>query len=808
MAGSQLKQLKAALKSSGLIGQTNQKKKNQRSKTPSETRRQDREQVINGIRENFNSFDQRFDRTKHDVSVISGGKFVKAGSKQHNAATRAKSTVQKTMRMQYDLEKTQHNKTGGLQDRRFGENDKHLSNEEKMLERFTRERQGSKKKNAFALGDSDDDDDDGGFTLTHGGRAIPEEREFGIAEETEMGTSSKRYVDEETMEDGPPRKKSKKEVMEEIIAKSKFHKQKRQQEFKKAQDDIEDLDDDFGDVMQEMGLVKAPARPQFSTKTPESVAYDAKVRELTYDRRAVPADRTKTDEEVLKEHSDKMKKLEADRMRRMQGLEVDDRGAEGDDLDGDFWAGSENEEEGFTIKEDGELEEVDEEQSDEESDDPSAKPRNVRIPLVVMPESHELFIQAIEDIEEERHPAYIAKIIEIYKPNLAAGNKEKMNKFVGILFEHILYVSNNEKVNQPLVEKYIKIVKKLAESYNETLAADIRLEIDRIQARILSSDGILLKRDLVFFVLIGYLFSTSDHFHLIVTPTLILMNETLSKFQYSKEISLQRLAQGIFISDVLLNYQKLSKRYIPEMTNFVEKALLSLIPEPTQLTHTALLSTDIVLTTNSNLLKNDKFRAQEPLIMNDLVSQENSPQFKYKLLVKLFAVVDRIVALYRDKSILIEIVTPLIAILKHLIRYCGVEMAQIISPLVSKLTNIQGNVLRAPLALQQHKSVAIKTYAPKFEENFNPDKFSYDVNRERAELNKVQNELKKEKKSALRDVRQELRFVATRKIEEKKVMYDAYHKKMANIVNTISTNEGAEKNQYEREKKMRKSSKK
>ena len=32
-------------------------------------------------------------------------------------------------------------------------------------------------------------------------------------------------------------------------------------------------------------------------------------------------------------------------------------------------------------------------------------------------------------------------------------------------------------------------------------------------------------------------------------------------------------------------------------------------------------------------------------------------------------------------------------------------------------------------------------------------------------------------------------------------MYDDYHKKMANIVNSIQSEEGAEKNQYERETK-------
>ncbi|KAM9915176.1 hypothetical protein OXX80_014230, partial [Metschnikowia pulcherrima] len=85
----------------------------------------------------------------------------------------------------------------------------------------------------------------------------------------------------------------------------------------------------------------------------------------------------------------------------------------------------------------------------------------------------------------------------------------------------------------------------------------------------------------------------------------------------------------------------------------------------------------------------------------------------------------------------------------------------------------------------------------------NPDKKSYDINRERQELNKVKAQIKKEKKSALKDIRKQTKFGARQQIEEKKEMYSEYHRKMANIVNSISTVEGAEKNQYEREKKKR-----
>jgi len=65
-------------------------------------------------------------------------------------------------------------------DRRFGENDENMSLEEKMLERFTKERQRASKTAAFTLEDEDD--------LTHYGRSLATVDDFdngGFREESE-----------------------------------------------------------------------------------------------------------------------------------------------------------------------------------------------------------------------------------------------------------------------------------------------------------------------------------------------------------------------------------------------------------------------------------------------------------------------------------------------------------------------------------------------------------------------------------------------------------------------------------------------
>lgn len=830
MAGSQLKQLKAALKDKGLIGQTNvsqkkkQKKKNSQSTNNNKSfNRDEKLQQLKEIRDQFNKFDQKINRSKHDISIIHQGKFVKVGSKQHNSLAIKNGNIQRQMKMQYDLEKFQHGKTGGILDKRFGENDSHLTKEEKMLARFTKERQSaasSKKRSVFSLASDDeqdeseeDEDDDGGFMLTHGGNTLSLDDEETI-----------NYVDEDSLQ--PPKKKSKNEVMKEIIAKSKFYKQQRQKEFAKTQDQIDELDEDFGDVMDDLRNVQLQISKNntkdggsggstnggFSTKTPEQIEYDNKVRELTYDRRAVPAERTKTDEEIRKEHEDKMKKLEADRLKRMEGFIDDDRETQGDDLDNDFWAGSDNdsdgnEADGFTIKNSDHHESDSEKEEQDQNQDESHKRevKSQKITNVIMPFTIEEFIQEMSNVDPIKQPEYVKRICETYKPSLAEGNKEKMSNFVGVLFEYILHVANQYQDFEP----FVKILRKLAESstsktatnYNESLVQRVREHIKHIQSRI---DKQLTPGDLVFFAIIAYLFSSSDHYHIVITPSLILMNQILSNIIYHPK-TVTDIAHGVYLIDVLLMYQRFAKRFDPEIINFIEHALFMMIPEIDKMNTSKLLSISPTagnITLQFAMNKSEKICSLEEstLSIKQLYDEENLN--KSCLISKLIQLMDKCVTLWKEKSSLIEILESFISILKHITKYNAI----VTGPILTKFTRLYANLVkdRKPLTLQHHKAIAIATYAPKFEENFNPDKKSYDINRERQELNKVKHELKKEKKAALKDIRQENKFIAREQISEKKRMYEDYHKKMANIVNSIQSEEGAEKNQYERERKQRK----
>ncbi|OWB57991.1 hypothetical protein B5S28_g3979 [[Candida] boidinii] len=858
MAGSQLKRFKETFKSAGLTGQTNIKNKGKKRRTPNETRKDDKAEILKKVREEVNPFDfkvNRGKRTDMDEKKIAVGK--PGISKQVGEDKR---------RTLYNAKLSRKNKAGGLLDKRIGEYDKDMTPEERMLERFTKERQAqASKSSVYNLASDDEDGNEDDFSsLTHFGQSLSlgfkESDGNGLDDDEEAGDdneddgdffskkrSSSGALPEEQQPEEPARKKTKAEVMKELIAKSKHYKHERQMETKKLQEKISELDDDFNDIMADIRSVPKQKENAFQQKSEKDIQYDMKVRELALDRRAVPSERTKTDEELAEERKKKMAELEAARVRRMEGLMDNDnndveKGA--DDLDDDFWdAGSDNEEEGFKIQysdEENDDEEVDEDEDDDEENTEingkkrasSKKEITIKIGDKVIslkssrvatsipcPSNLEELLKLIGDNEYNETIPIIKKVFEVYQPKLAVGNKELIGKFGTVLLDYTLYLSNIEIPEENSVERenfinlinfLVKSLKSLCEKYPEIMCSKFREIIGEIHERIINRDSkeYPKKSDLIFYTIIGDIFSTSDLYHLVVTPTLILIGETFETLSINKNID--HLFSGIYLLDLLLQYQRISKRIIPEAINFLERAFLTLIPEPEKIKEFNQLSTTSVSAKSTiyTLKKTEKIDSLTystlPILKLSNIGDKSIEQRK-KLLIKLISLLENyVIEIFKEKTSFLELVEPFIIILKHLIKYYAS-----FTPIPSLLSKIQNLVKiaekeRVPLRLQAHRAVSIATYAPKFEENFNPDKKSYDPDQTRQEISKLRHQIKQERKSAVREMRRDTQFEAREQIKQKKKDYEEYHSKMARIINTIASEEGAEKNAHEREKRARK----
>lgn len=225
-------------------------------------------------------------------------------------------------------------------------------------------RQLKKSKNFSLAEEGDDDDDDSLKTLTHLGQPLAE-RDM-TAKPTHGEDDDDENLDKEmtrslhfgggdfepTLKRGdddaaPERRKSKKDVMDELIAKSKFHKAEKQKQREDDDNTLTQLDADFKEISQG-GLLAGALRKAVGHMKPTKKAavkaseekdeYDTWARTLAYERRGQAGDRAKTQEELEAQEKLALEQAERKRLKRMRGATSDDESSDDDGPQGGYAA--------------------------------------------------------------------------------------------------------------------------------------------------------------------------------------------------------------------------------------------------------------------------------------------------------------------------------------------------------------------------------------------------------------------------------------------------------------------------------------
>ncbi|MCJ1391718.1 nucleolar complex protein 14 [Xylographa bjoerkii] len=598
--------------------------------------------------------------------------------------------------------------------------------------------------------------------------------------------------------------------------------------------------------------------------------YDERLRQMAFDARSKPTTRTKTEEERLEEEANKLKELEDKRLARMRGDDFDSGVQENGhthDLQGDEDAAEDDQdptglgpgisaqpsrreldvedEDDFVIDDnliasgsDVHISDEDEGSSASEVADPSdderefvqgllakedmsredfepskasTKPRAVNgtAPELAFtypcPQSHEKLLQITKDVSVQDLPTIVQRIRAIYHPKLSADNKLKLGFFSAILVHHISYLANQpDRPPFNVLELLIRHVHSLAKSFPDEVGAAFRNQLRSLQAERPTSPT---AGDLLLFTAIATIFPTSDHFHQVVTPAMLSMARYLEQ---KIPQTLGDLVRGTYISTLCIQYQRLSKRYIPELVNYNINALRSLAPSkpPKPSGFSPIHESPASLQINPSLTTTtDKPRQIQFWDINHIDNQSppSSEALKLALLTTHLSLLSHMSTLWATKSAFPEIFSPYPPLLTHLSTTLPASLTPLLPPLLTDLTLSIHQALstRLPLALHHHRPLAIKTSIPKFEESYNPSKH-YDPDRERAELGKLKVEHKRERKGALRELRKDASFMAREGLREKKERDEAYEKKYKRLVAEIQGEEGREANEYERVKRARK----
>lgn len=160
--GSQLAQLRSGLREAGVTAPRSKKGRGGDSDSRvGKYRAEQRRRRLDSLMGSLNAFDEKVTRQKHDVP----GRKIK-GTQGRPLAAKSDAVQQRRAKLLPELASRHH--SSNFVDRRFGEYDPTLSLEDKMLQRFTAERQ----KRAAKTSLFDLNDDEGADDITHFGQSL------------------------------------------------------------------------------------------------------------------------------------------------------------------------------------------------------------------------------------------------------------------------------------------------------------------------------------------------------------------------------------------------------------------------------------------------------------------------------------------------------------------------------------------------------------------------------------------------------------------------------------------------------------
>lgn len=287
--------------------------------------------------------------------------------------------------------------------------------------------------------------------------------------------------------------------------------------------------------------------------------------------------------------------------------------------------------------------------------------------------------------------------------------------------------------------------------------------------------------ELVLLRVIGFVWSTSDLSHPVAAPALLLISQYLSQARLR---STSDLASGLFLVTVALQYEQLSRRYVPEVVDFLANALAATLP----LSKAGNAFTDPapvfeVDAANAKRLRLRSTADLTPQTLNaiELLKQGGGGhQAKVDLVDASLKLVQKLAAQVVSLEAFVEVFSPIKALLD------SVSTSKLPRAITNTLGRVQADLARMlklslsgrkPLTMQQHRPIPIPTYVPKFDEGFNPNQ-KFDPDSSRAEASKLRAQYRKERKGAIRELRRDNQFLATEQQRRRKQEDTEYSKKV------------------------------
>uniref|UniRef100_F7CL12 NOP14 nucleolar protein n=1 Tax=Ornithorhynchus anatinus TaxID=9258 RepID=F7CL12_ORNAN len=777
-------------------------------------------------------------KTRHDVGIP--------------GVSRAKAIQKRTKTLLQEYK--EKDKSNVFRDRRFGEYDSRINPEEKMMKRFALERQRNHgKKSIYNLNEDEE--------LTHYGQSLAdieklndpvdsdsdsEERGLLSAELTAAhfggggGLLRKkapgRQGEEEEEEEEKP--KSRKELIEELIVKSKQEKRERQARREDALELTEKLDSDWKEI-QSLLSRKAPKadRKEKDEEKPKPDAYDVMVRELGFEMKAQPSDRMKTEEELARQEQERLKELEADRLRRMLGRDEDDKRpkpkhASADDLSDGFVLdrddrrmlsykdGKMNQEEADDSEEeeDGEERETDagedegrgDGESEEEGEGPDSHSDlesdvgSEKDALGNEDQSQGRSRAVAEDLGDEEDQRAQAEAARAELPYTFAAPES---------LEQLKSLLSGRSTEQQLV-----VVERIQRCNHPSFAVGNKAKLEKLFGFLLEYVGELATRDppdlKTVDKMVLQLYNLSQMFPEAASDAVkFVLRDAAHEAEEMVEVkgraafpgldvcpvlSLQDVVKGLFVCSVFLEYVSLSQRFIPELLNFLLGILHTATPDQSPRGYTLVhpfrpLGANLQLLSVSDKGDVATWRKKRlPLsLMNGLKESGETEKNHIRLscVALCLDLVKRCGTMYGSLASVHEIMKPIGTLLSG--HRPGRGYPEELQELMESVLKDLANRARCyqPLVCEKSKPVPLKLFTPKIVKvlEFGRKQGS---SKEEQERKRLIHKHKREFKGAVREIRKDNQFLARMQLSEIMERDSERKRKVKQLFNSLATQEG------------------
>ncbi|CAJ1070677.1 nucleolar protein 14 [Xyrichtys novacula] len=455
------------------------------------------------------------------------------------------------------------------------------------------------------------------------------------------------------------------------------------------------------------------------------------------------------------------------------------------------------------------------ESEDEEDQDTSAKPSlskeelkaqqeaaKAELPYTfTAPESYSDLKNLLQGHTPDNQRIILARTQKCNHPGLAAGNKLKLQKLFGFLLEYIGEVATRSPPELTIVDKLIPELYTLCQMFPDAackamqdIVGDAAHSMEEV-LEVKGHAGFPTLDVLVYLKVTALLFPTSDFRHPVTTPALLYIGQALTKCPVR---SLQDITSGLVLCCLAVEYVSFSKRFLPELLNFLTRTLHLAVQDKTSLGYTVVppfrpsgKCSDLLVLSDSESSKSWSKKSLPLSATERLELQTDLDKDHHRLtcLSTCLDLVKRCCLLYKDLLSFNTIFQPIRTLLsKHL---SASALPGILQELHSEIleTIRSAPVSHNPLVLDKKKPIPLKLLTPKIVEVLDYGK-KRGSNREERERERLKHKYKKEFKGALREIRKDSRFLAREKLDEVMNRDAERKRKVKELFGSLATQEG------------------